>query len=115
MLSDVLLCTGQFPGTKNDLATVLLLKKPAREENTAQMRPAGKNGETEEQADIFCLWTHDPGSSSRALKALSVEYKQAKPTSRANGLWDIAAFSFFSSSSDESGLIWKACCHFSLS
>lgn len=61
--SGVLLCTGQFPGTKNDLATVLLLKKPAREKNTAQMRLAGKNGETEEQADIFCLWTRDPGSS----------------------------------------------------
>lgn len=34
--SGVLLCTGQFPGTKNDLATVLLLKKPAREENTVK-------------------------------------------------------------------------------
>lgn len=93
--SGVLLCTGQFPGTRNDPGHCAAVEKSLPEENTAQMRLAGKNGETEEQADIFCLWTRDPGSSSRALKALSVEYKQTKPASRANGLWDIAAFSFF--------------------
>ena len=53
MLGNILMSTGPFPGTKNDLATVLLLKKPAKEENTAQMRPAGKNRETEKNKRIF--------------------------------------------------------------
>ena len=43
----------------------------------------------------FLPLDRDPGSPSRVLKALSVEYKQTKSTSRANGLWNIAAFSFF--------------------
>lgn len=53
MLGDILPGTGQVPGTKNDLASVLMLKKPPKEENTAQMRPAGKNGETERNKRIF--------------------------------------------------------------
>ena len=53
MLGDILLGTGQVPGTKNDLATVLMLKKPAKDENTAHMRPAGRNGETKRNKQIF--------------------------------------------------------------